>query len=581
MLFFPKLFREVGVHWRDLVGGLFRVYYFCKFFPFRKERLARLARRAAGSGHGFVGIQIDGLSGPHLRQALQRGYLPHIERFLSQGQVLRDYQSGLPSTTPAAQAAIFYGEAGGIPAFRWFEKTTGQLISCNDPDHVQLFREGLFADRPGLLSGGSSYCNLLDGDAERSIFTISSPHPQTLFGRFGGGRILLLTILHPLRICRMGFATIVEYFVNLYDRRQFARKRPWQVQEGLFPFIRIFCNVILRELQTFGVIADIYAGVPAIYTTYSGYDELAHHFGPGSKPALKNLKYTDQRLGEIMRMLRYAPGADYRLVILSDHGQTPGYPFRDRFGATLGEAVSAFLRDQQQATVAAGPLDFMRFQLGYLQEELTARPPGWRQRIYRISKNFLQKRIRRLVPETLKVDTEGGVVITYSSSLAHLYLTGIPRRLSLDEAEAAQPLLLRFLSQHKGIGFVLARGGDDRIWALHRYGRTAGTPEHPPVAEELAFLTPYGDPATLWPELCRFAAGGNCGDLILFGAYDGERIVCFDDQVGGHGSVGGEQMQPFVILPVGHPLASRPNLAGHTFLYHEVFGPLRDNSPNP
>jgi hypothetical protein len=558
-----------------LIDRLFRVYYYFKFYPFRKERLER---RAAGAPHGFVGIQLDGLSAPHLRQALAAGYLPNIARHLKRGYVLREYRSGLPSTTPAAQGAIFWGDSRGIPAFRWFEKSTGRLISCNDPDHVQHFRERLFAGREGLLTGGSSYANMLDGGAARSVFTVSSPHPQTLFGRFGGGRVLQLILLHPLRVCRVLGASIVEYFTDRFDRHQARKARRWQVSEGLFPFIRIFCNVILRELQTFGVIADIYAGVPAIYTTYSGYDELAHHFGPGSQPALKNLKYTDKRIGEIMRMLRHAPGASYELIILSDHGQTPGYPFHSRFGATLGEAVSAFLKENQQATVSAGGLDMKRAQFGYLEQELDARPRGWRHNFYRATKNALQRRIRELVPETLKIDQEGGVVITYSSSLAHLYITGEPHRLSWLDVERAQPLLLQFLSRHKGIGFVVARGegedGKEDICFFHAGGRLCIDGQMTPNTDEVAFLRPYGEPAELLPELHRFALDEAAGDLILFGAYDGERIACFDDQVGGHGSVGGEQLRPFLILPQGHPLLWRENLAGHEFLYQEVFRPL-------
>ncbi|OHB33804.1 MAG: hypothetical protein A2X84_06060, partial [Desulfuromonadaceae bacterium GWC2_58_13] len=556
----------------QMIDRLFRIYYSLKFYLFRKERQAS---KASGPGRGFVGIQIDGLSYPHLQTALDRGYMPNIQRHLNRGFVVREYQAGLPSTTPAAQAAIFYGESGGIPAFRWFEKSTGQLISCNDPDHVQHFRENLFATKPGLLSGGSSYSNILDGGAARSIFTVSSPHPQTMFGRFGGFRFMILSILHPLRICRMVGATVVEYFTDIYERWHYRKTRPWRVSEGLFPLIRIICNVILRELQTFGVIADIYAGVPYIYTTYSGYDELGHHFGPGSQAALKSLRHTDKRIGEIMRMLRYAPGADYQLIILSDHGQTPGYPFHNRFGATLGDAISAFLKKNQQASVASGPLDFTRIQLGYLRDELDARPGGWRNRVYRASKNLIQKKIRELVPETIKVDQEGGVVVTYSSSLAHLYITGSRRRLNAVEVEEAQPLLVRFLSHHKGIGFVLAKGIGEDTWCYHDGGHIRASAESPPPEPDLEFLQPYGNPGKLWPHLCRFAQDDACGDLILFGAYDGERIACFDDQVGGHGSVGGEQSRPFLILPKAHPLRNKTELVGNEFLYYDVFAPCR------
>lgn len=553
----------------SLTNRLYAFFYAVKLFPFRKERRQRLA---AGRQPGFVGVQIDGLSRPHLEEALERGYLPHLERYLQRGHRLVEYRAGLPSTTPAAQAVIFHGVEEGIPAFRWFDKSSGQVFSCNDPDHVQMVREQLFRDREGLLAGGSSYANMIDGGAARSVFTVSSPHPQTLFGRIGGLRILLLMALNPWRTLRLFAATFSEYRVNRQDVLWHRRKRRWRPMEGLFPFIRIFCNVILRELQTFGVLADVYAGVPRIYTTYSGYDELAHHYGPTSQAALKNLRYIDRRIGEIIRAVEHLGAADYTLVILSDHGQTPGYPFQARFGATLGDAVSAFLRENQAAAVSSGPLAYTRIQLGYLQDELETRQRGWRYRLYRRAKNYLQKKIRDLVPETLKIDRDGGVVITYSSTLAHLYFSGAPQRLTLGELKESQPLLLRFLHQHRGIGFVLARGDQpDELCIVHRHGTLTVSPGRSYDDEELGFLAPYGPPADLVDELYRFGLSSNCGDLVIFGGIDEEGIACFDDQVGGHGSVGGEQSRPFLILPAGHPVLRRSRLAGYRFLHDEVF----------
>ena len=552
-----------------LIKWLSSCYYGLKLFPFRKERRERLLD---GRQKGFVGIQIDGLAFPYLQQALDRGYLPHLERYLRRGHKLVEYRAGLPSTTPAAQSTYFYGNDHAIPAFRWFEKETGQVISCNDPDHVQLFREKLFAGERGLLAGGASYSNILDGDAERSIFTVSSPHPQTLFGRIGGSRIILLLMVNPLRACRMFFASFIEFWANRKDEWHHRHKRSWRTQQGLFPFIRIFCNVILREMQTFGVIAEVYSGTPRIYTTYSGYDEIAHHFGPESWPALKNLQYIDRRIGEIIRAMDHVPGADYLLVILSDHGQTPGYPFQNRFGATLGDSISAFLRENQTASVLSGSLESSMAQFGYLRDELEARQKSWRDRIYRRTKNYLQKKIHALVPETLKIDLDGEVVITYSSSLAHLYITGSRAPLNWKEVEQAQPLLLRFLQKHKGIGFVLARGEKQgELMIFHQGGMlcVTGNPRfHQP---ELAFLRPYGAPYELLEELHRYGLGKRCGDLVLFGALDEEGIACFDDQVGGHGSVGGEQSRPFIILPLDHPVLDKAQLSGYEFIYRDIF----------
>jgi len=78
-------------------------------------------------------------------------------------------------------------------------------------------------------------------------------------------------------------------------------------------------------------------------------------------------------------------------------------------------------------------------------------------------------------------------------------------------------------------------------------------------------------PEFLIEELYRFGSGPLCGDLVLFGALDEEGIACFDDQVGGHGSVGGEQSRPFLILPVDHPVMAGANLSGYEFLYWDVF----------
>ena len=142
--------------------------------------------------------------------------------------------------------------------------------------------------------------------------------------------------------------------------------------------------------------------------------------------------------------------------------------------------------------------------------------------------------------------------------------------------ETEQPLLLRFLSRHRGIGFVLARNNGEEVCCYHADSRVCGSVAQPPDPAKLSFLQPYGNPARLWESLCRFALHEACGDLILFGAYDGKEIVCFDDQVGGHGSVGGEQSRPFLILPENHPLAEKEELAGNEFLYHQVFLPLRN-----
>ena len=133
-------------------------------------------------------------------------------------------------------------------------------------------------------------------------------------------------------------------------------------------------------------------------------------------------------------------------------------------------------------------------------------------------------------------------------------------------------MLLRFLCRHKGIGFILARGEEaGQLMIFHRGGRICVTDNPCFHQYELEFLRPYGAPYELLDQLYRFGLGPRCGDLILFGALDKEGIACFDDQVGGHGSVGGEQSRPFLILPLGHPVLERERLKGYEFIYQDIF----------
>jgi hypothetical protein len=107
------------------------------------------------------------------------------------------------------------------------------------------------------------------------------------------------------------------------------------------------------------ILLDVYLGVPVIYSTFMQYDELAHHFGPSSRQALSDLKRTDARIGEILRMIRAHAGRPYDLVVLSDHGMTPAASYRVEFGETLGRTVQRAL-DEFANPALSGPvtLDF-------------------------------------------------------------------------------------------------------------------------------------------------------------------------------------------------------------------------------
>jgi hypothetical protein len=550
----------VDKRWQRLRRTLYRWYYRAKYFPFAAERRRR--REAMGEDsapRGFIAIQIDALAHEDLERALERGYLPRLKKLLErEGWELRRFPAGLPSATPAAQAAIFYGTKGEIPAFRFYQKADRRIIIGSQLASMQFIRDRL--PETGILRGGSSYVNLYDGGAERSVFTLSAREPQTFLQKMGGFRLALLLLLHPIRTLRMVLVSFWEYLRE-------ERDRLWSQLRGnsthywwYLPLLHIGANVILRELQTLAVLLDIYTGVPAIYTTFNVYDEFAHHFGPSSRTALKGLRPLDRRIGEVLKLLRRSPGRPYDLYILSDHGQTPSIPYRIAFGETLGETIDDATRHGVHTLVQTGTyapageaMDFLLREL----EEIAVKPTAPTRRLALTVGRWIRRhyQIFPLVAETTRSANNEKIIVTYSSSLAHVYWTEPDQPIPLHEirADPQRRALYAFLATHRGIGFVATRV-QDGVHVENAAGRTLITGEGEAVilAGEDP-LTHYAPTVIERRALLHLVRLPNAGDLVLMGAYDPERdlCICFDDQVGAHGALGGRQFWPFIMTPPG------------------------------
>lgn len=570
--------------------ALYRLYYRVKFFPFVKERRERLD---ASAERGFIVIQIDALAHDDLVTAVRQGYAPYLRRLLErQGWELRKFPAGLPSATPAAQAAIFFGTKEDIPAFRFYDKPERRAIVGSRPADVQFIRDRLPED--GILRGGSSYVNIYDGGAARSAFTLSARVPQAFLQKMGGRRVALLCVLHPFRMARMIFAAAWEYLREEWYRLVSQIKGNYTYYWWYLPLLHIGSNVLLRELQTLATTLDIYTGAPAIYTTYNVYDEYAHHLGPRSRPAFQSIRAVDRRIGEILRLLRRVPGRPYDLYILSDHGQTPSIPYRRRFGETLGativdaarHGVFTLTRTGDYSADHRNALDFLVDELeqvsadsGHVLRRVGLRLGRWLRREYRLFP---------LVAEVVHEADDAQIVVTYSSSLAHMYWTEPARPLSFDEIRGSpeRRALYYFLVAHDGIGVVITRMLDGAHVESMR-GRALVTP-----AGDLEVLTgenplePYAPTPGDLREIARLAQCSNAGDIVLFGAYDPERdlCICFDDQVGAHGALGGAQSWPFVMAPPGlvpadHAIEDPLDL--HPLFRRYSTDPVRPSDPVP
>ena len=504
-------------------------------------------------------LQIDALAYSDLRRALELGLCPTISRLLREGFALRRWFCGLPSATPYCQAGMFYGENGGIPAFRFYDKAARRVITCNAPHGVQYIRDRIRS--PGALAGGSSYVNLLDGDAQTVAFTVATREKMSVYRRLGGTRMGLLMLLHPIRMARMVFQGAFEWLLEEWERARGELAGRATHSEGIFPFIRILSNVVVRELQTMAILLDVYLGVPIIYSTFMQYDELAHHFGPSSKQALADMRRTDARIAEIWRMAQLAGGRGYDLVILSDHGMTPALSYRVQFGESLGTTVQTILDETPASEPAPRALASYAEDTEYADigpevveavAQLTPASFGARSGVRRF-RDWLRSRygLREIIfPEKYRVDRTNDVVVTYSSCLALVYFAATEQRLSLDQIRADQrwSKLYDRLVAHPGIGLVATESRDGVDLASKR-GRAVLRDGEVQIISGENPLEVFGTEPYVLRAIESLVGQPNAGDCVLFGAYDGYDIVSFDDQVGAHGSAGGDQVYPFLISP--------------------------------
>ena len=567
----------------------YRWYYYLKYLPFAEER----RNRKEAPGRGFVGIQIDALAFEDLERALEGGYMPFLSRLIERdGWDLRRYPAGLPSATPAAQAAIFHGTKARIPAFRFYEKKDRRVIIGSQTSSMQYIRDRL--PDTGVLTGGSSYVNLYDGGADRAVWTLSDRNRRPFLENLGGGRILLLLMAHPIRFVRMVLVAVLEYLREERDRLVSQIRGQNTHYWWYLPFLHIGTNVVLRELQTLSVLLDIYTGVPSIYTTYNAYDEFAHHFGPSTPTAYKSLRALDRRIKEIFKMINRIPGRPYDVYILSDHGQTPSVPYRVRYGETLGDTVLSAAKHGVLVMARTGDFGPAQQAVDFLVKEvegvattssLPARKAGlglsrWMRKQYKVFP---------LTAEVVRPLEEHELVLTYSSSLAHVYWTRpeVPLRFEEIRDDPKRRALYYFLVAHEGVGLVLTRMLDG-VHAESPTGRSLVTAQgEVEVIEGEDPLLHYATGRVEREALLHLVHLENAGDLVLMGTYDPELDlqICFDDQVGAHGALGGRQFWPFLLTapglvsdrhPIRDPLDLHPLFARYPILGHEEAEEGRD-----
>ena len=389
---------------------------------------------------GLLMLEIDGLALPVLQHAMRSGSAPNLARWLAEGGYrLTEWETDLSSQTGASQAGILLGSNEDIPAFRWVEKESGRTMTCSAPDDCAEIERRRSCGRGILTDGGASRGNLLSGEAEEVILTVSRIDAEK---RQNPGYRAFLA--NGFNVTRALVLFVWEVMLELLAAARAVRRdvRPRGHRGGYYPLLRATLCVVVRDLIVFGVLSDMMRGRPAVYATFSSYDEVAHHSGLERADTMEALRKLDQQFGRIERARRFAP-RPYEIVVLSDHGQTQGATFKQRNGYGLDDLVERSL-DAGSVTEFAGG-DEQEAMVGHAVGEARGRPST--------------------VPEEDVVSGHETIVLG-SGNLGLIYLMEEPRRLSMEEIDERHPELLGTLRAHPHVGWLLVRSSAHGAVAL-------------------------------------------------------------------------------------------------------------------
>lgn len=522
---------------------------------FYENLVIRQAARQAGEikpeeGRGLVILETDGLSYQRIKKAIDDGYMPTLKMMMEEeGYQLSCMDCGIPPTTPACQAGILQGNNTNIPAFRWLDKQTGKVLAGGQAAAVV---EPVLSDGNGLLRGGSSIGNMFSGDASKSILTFSKIFAGTPEDKKQRARDIYMLMRNPYFFTRTLVLVFGDIFLELWQgwqqRRKKVEPRLNRLHNG-YPILRAAVNVFLRDIGTYFTILDVVRGAPAIYTLYAGYDEIAHHSGPYTHDADISLRQFDRQVARIKRVIEEKAKRPYEILLLSDHGQSWGATFEQRYGIS----ILAFIEQQlPHGTTVAGSgggddgtigVSAMMNELENMENEKQGGTIGRAtlRGTQRILKSNLDKQVAFQETKPAKV------TFSYGGNGGMVYFDLFPRKITLNELNAAYPGMVDKLVQHEGIGFVIAYEDDYQPVVFGKHGaRNLHTGDV--IGEDP--LAPYGKVELRAWQLRRVADFENAGDLILNSTlYEDGSVAALEELIGNHGGLGGEQTDAYIFHP--------------------------------
>lgn len=528
-----------------------------------RKKVKKMDKKKIKDTPGVIFMEIDGLARNILMEALERGDMPTLQRWVEQGShKLTEWETDLSSQTSASQAGLLHGNNEDIVAFRWVEKENDNkfMISTGLSDAPVV--EERISDGKGLLSEkGASRSNLFSGDAKDVIFTFSQLKDTGKFYNKAWEYVFSNSSNFSRIVSLMFWDALLDYNSQLIH---YVRNIKPRIFRGVFyPFIRAGANVFLREITTLALIGDILkCEIDVNYVTYLGYDEIAHHSGTRDEDAFYALRNIDKQFHRV-EMASNLSHRDYKLVVHSDHGQTNGATFKQRYGYSLEDMVKALLPDadifadispstgDHFSVAFNAPVDRFKGLYNDTAHDVTA----YIQK-YKLGEN--REKIRN------QDKPEGSdVMVLASGNMGLIYLTDYKHRLSFEEIRQLYPDLIPGMVKHEGIGFVLTESDTHGPLVIGNKGTYYLENDQVEGENPLAVFGPNAA-----KHLKRTNGFKYTPDILVISLYDPENneVAAFEELVGSHGGLGGEQSYPFILHPLEWEL--KKGLVGAENVHH-------------
>jgi hypothetical protein len=344
----------------------------------------------------------------------------------------------------------------------------------------------------------------------------------------------------------------------------------------------------MRDIAASLTMLDIIRGAPSIYVTWPGYDEVAHHSGPWTPDAFKVLATYDRVIARVRDTIKNKASRPYDLIILSDHGQSFGLTFKQRYGVSLKEFIEEQLPQGTTVAQSIGGDTGVTSMTAVSGELENIQQTGVGGRTGRAA----ARRGKKLLDSGAKRhnDAEGGgendqvaqVTAYGSGNLAQVYFDLFPRKRTIGELDEAYPDMVGALVAHEGIGMVcgyeedgtavvLGKSGKHNLHSGEVFGQDPLKPYAPqdPGAYGAAALE-----TRAW-QVRRVMDFPHAGDLMVISTvYPDGTVAALEELIGNHGGLGGEQTDAFLFHPSNMEVPSTRNAA-------DVFHILNDHRNRP